>query len=76
MVVDVGPGGGAARAGVRVGGLVESVDDRPVEGDEVVRPPPAEVGGQPARVVLALRRGAGDRSRRLRVTVEAAEAPA
>jgi hypothetical protein len=76
VVVDVEPGGAAAQAGVRVGDLVESVDGRPPQGDEVVTLPPPTTGGRPARVRLALRRGEGDRARRLRVGVEAAQAPA
>jgi C-terminal processing protease CtpA/Prc len=76
VVVDVEPGGAAARAGVLVGDLVESVDGRPPQGDEVVRLPAPTTGGRPARVRLALRRGDGDRAGRLRVVVEAAEAPA
>jgi hypothetical protein len=48
VVVDVEPGGAAARAGVKVGDLVESVDGRPVQGDEVVTLPAPTTGGQPA----------------------------
>lgn len=76
VVVDVEPDGAAARAGVRVGDLVESVDGRPVQGDEVVTLPPPTTGGRPARVRLALRRGHGDRARRLEIVVQAAPAPA
>lgn len=76
VVVDVEPDGAAARAGVRVGDLLESVDGRPVRGDEVVTLPPPTTGGRSARVRLALRRGHGDRARRLEIVVEAAPAPA
>jgi hypothetical protein len=72
VVVDVEPGGGAERAGVRVGDLVQSVDGRPVQGDRTVSLPSPTDGGRPARTVLALRRGRGDRARQLQVTVEAA----
>jgi C-terminal processing protease CtpA/Prc len=76
VVVDVEPDGAAARAGVRVGDLVESVDGRPGQGDAVVALPPPMTGGRPARVRLALRRGDGDRARQLEIVVEAAPAPA
>ena len=72
VVVDVEPGGAAERAGARVGDVVESVDGRPVQGDGTVRLPAPGAGGRPARTVLGLRRGRGDRARQLRVAIEAA----
>jgi carboxyl-terminal processing protease len=72
VVVDVEPGGGAERAGVRVGDVVQSVDGRPAQGDRTVSLPSPTDGGRPARTVLALRRGRGDRARQLQVTVEPA----
>jgi C-terminal processing protease CtpA/Prc len=74
VVVDVEPGGAAERAGVRVGDVVESVDGRPVRGEQVVTLPAVTAGGGPARVLLTLRRGSTGRSSQLRVAVEAAEA--
>ena len=72
VVVDLEPGGGAERAGVRVGDVVESVDGGPVQGEGTVRLPAPMAGGQPARTVLVLRRGRGGQARQLRVTIEAA----
>jgi carboxyl-terminal processing protease len=75
VVVDVEPGGAAEGAGVRVGDVVEAVDGRPVQGEEVVTLPAPTAGGGPARVLLTLRRGGAGRSSRLQVAVEAAELP-
>lgn len=72
VVIDVEPGGGAERAGVRVGDVVLAVDGRPPHGEEVLDLPAPQAGGGPARVRLDLRRGTGT----VRVTVEAAELPA
>ena len=76
VVVDVEPRGAAERAGVRVGDVVEAVDGRAVQGEEVVTLPPPTAGGGPARVLLTLRRGGAGRPNRLQVAVEAAELPA
>lgn len=65
VVVDVEPGGAAERAGVRVGDVVEAVDGRPVQGEEVVTLPAPTAGGGPARVLLTLRRGGAGRPARL-----------
>lgn len=51
VVVDVEPGGAAERAGVRVGDVVEAVDGRPVQGEEVVTLP----ASGPARARAASR---------------------
>jgi Peptidase family S41 len=75
VVIDVEPGGGADRAGARVGDVVEAVDGRPVRGDGIVTLPSAS-DGRPARVLLALRRARGGNSRQRQVTVEATELPA
>jgi carboxyl-terminal processing protease len=72
VVVDVEPGGGAERAGVRVGDIVLAVDGRPPRGEEVLDLPAAEAGGGQARMRLELRRGAGT----VQVTVETADLPA
>jgi carboxyl-terminal processing protease len=72
VVIDVEPGGGAARAGVRVGDIVLAVDGRPPQGKEVLDLPTPDTGGGPARVRLDLRRGAA----RVELTVEAADLPA
>jgi carboxyl-terminal processing protease len=72
VVVDVDPGGGAERAGVRVGDVVLAVDGRPPRGEEVLDLPAPEAGGGPARMRLDLRRGAG----KVQVGVEAADLPA
>jgi hypothetical protein len=66
------PGGGAERAGVRVGDIVLAVDGRPPQGKEVLDLPGPDTGGGPARVRLDLRRGHGTVHR----TVEAAALPA
>jgi carboxyl-terminal processing protease len=76
VVVDVEPGGGAERAGARVGDVVESVDGRPVQGDGTVRLPAPMAGGRPARTVLGLRRGRWDQARQRQVAIEAAGASA
>jgi carboxyl-terminal processing protease len=76
VVVDVEPGGGAERAGVRVGDLIEAVDGRPPRGEKVVSLPAATVGGRPARLLLTLRRGGAGQSRQLQAAVEAAAPPA
>jgi carboxyl-terminal processing protease len=72
VVIDVAPGGGAERAGVRVGDIVLAVDGRPPQGKEVLDLPTPDTGGGPARVRLDLRRGHGTVHR----TVEAADLPA
>jgi carboxyl-terminal processing protease len=75
IVVDVEPGSGAERTGVRVGDLIEAVDHSPASGDQVVTLPAPTVGGQPAQVLLELRRGRGRDATQLQVTVQAAELP-
>ena len=75
VVIDVEPGGGADRAGIRAGDIVQAVDGRPAQGDEIVTLPPATDGSGPARVALTLRRAHGG-AEQLRVTVEAAALPA
>jgi carboxyl-terminal processing protease len=76
VVIDVEPGGGADRAGVRVADSVEAVDGQPVRGDRIVTLPSPSASSGPTRVLLALRRGVAGRSRQLQITVEAAELPA
>ena len=56
VVIDVEPGGGADRAGVRVGDVVEAVDGRPAQGDRIVTLPSPSDGSGPTRMLLALRR--------------------
>jgi carboxyl-terminal processing protease len=75
IVVDVEPGSGAARAGVRVGDRIQAVDGHPVRGDQLVTLPAPTAGGRPARVLLELRRGRGRGAQELQVTVQAAELP-
>jgi len=72
VVIDVEPGGGAERAGVRIGDIVLAVDGRPPHGKEVLDLPTPDTGGGPARVRLDLRRSHGTVHR----TVEAADLPA
>jgi carboxyl-terminal processing protease len=72
VVIDVAPGGGAERAGVRVGDIVLAVDGRPPQGKEVLDLPMPDTGGGSARVRLDLRRSHGTVHR----TVEAADLPA
>jgi carboxyl-terminal processing protease len=72
VVVDVEPGGGAERAGVRVGDIVLAVDGRPPHGKQVLDLPTPQTGGGPARARLDLRRGHGT----LHLTVEATGLPA
>lgn len=57
VVIDVKPGGGAERAGVRVGDIVLAVDGRPPRGKDILDLPTPQTGGGPARMRLDLRRG-------------------
>jgi carboxyl-terminal processing protease len=76
VVIDVEPGCGADRAGVRVGDVVQAVDGRPAQGDRIVTLPSPSDGSGPTRMLFALRRTRGGNSRQLQVTVETAELPA